>query len=296
MSTTNFLQLLAAGITVGAVYGLLGLGFVTTLRSSGVANLAQGEFAMLGGMITIFLLKTVQVPYPVSAAIAVAATALVGIVMYQLVIAPMGKAPFFSMVMITVGVSLFIQNGALIIWGASPASLPGFTGDSPVRFGDVAIMPQSLWVLLLTGVILVALFLLSNHTLLGKAMTATATDPLAASLVGISTGGVNRWSYAISAAVGAMAGLSLAPIVPMSYVSGALLFFKGLTALILGGWGLAVGAVVGGFALGIIETFGASLLPAGYKDAIAFLVLIAILYFRPSGILGGSGEGELKLR
>ncbi|MCL5958307.1 MAG: branched-chain amino acid ABC transporter permease [Chloroflexi bacterium] len=259
-------------------------------------NLAQGEFAMLGGMITIFLLKTLHVPYPVSAAIAVALTAFVGIAMYQLVIAPMGRAPFFSMVMITVGVSLFIQNGALIIWGANPASLPVFSGESPVRFGEVAIMPQSLWVLLLMAVILVVLYLLSNHTLLGKAMTATATDPLAASLVGISIGGVNRWSYAISAAIGALAGLTLAPIVPMSYISGALLFFKGLTALILGGWGLAAGAVVGGFALGIIETFGASLLPAGYKDAIAFLVLIAILYFRPSGILGGSHEGELKLR
>lgn len=157
-------------------------------------------------------------------------------------------------------------------------------------------MPQSLWVLLLAALVLVILYLLSNHTLMGKAMTATATDPLAASYVGVSTGAMIRWSFAISAAVGALAGLSLAPIVPLGYASGSILGLKGLTALILGGWGTATGAVAGGVALGIIEMFGAVILPAGYKDAIAFVVLIIILYFRPSGILGPAGEEGFRLR
>ena len=127
-------------------------------------------------------------------------------------------------------------------------------------------------------------------------MTATATDPLAASLVGVSTGAMIRLSFAISAGVGALAGLALAPIVPLSFASGALLGLKGLTALMLGGWGTATGAVVGGIALGLIETFGASVLPSGYKDAIAFIVLIVILYYRPSGILGSPQSGEFRMR
>lgn len=295
MSTTHVLQLLASGITVGAVYALLALGFVTIYRASKVVNFAQGDFAMVGGLLTVYLLKTLNLPYPGAAVVAVIVTALVGILMYQLVVAPLGRASILSMVMVTLGASLFIQNGALVTWGWTPFSLPSFTGDTPIRIDEVAVMPQSLWILMMAVVVVVALYLLGNHTLLGKAMTATATDPLAASFVGISTGSMVRLSFAISAAVGALAGLFLAPLVPLNYISGGLLGLKGLTALTLGGWGLATGAIVGGVALGIIETFGAGILPAGYKDAIAFIVLVLILYARPSGILGSSESGEFRL-
>lgn len=296
MSAMTVLQLLASGVTVGAIYALLGLGFVTIFRSSGVVNFAQGEFTMVGGLLTFFLLKTTNLPYPGAALLAILVTALVGVTMYQLVIAPLGRAPLLPMVMVTVGASLFIQNGALLIWGPDAVRLPGFSGDAPIRLGEVAILPQSLWILLIAAVAMVVLYFLNNHTLMGKAMTATATDPLAANLVGVSTGGMVRLSFAISAGVGALAGLALAPIVPMSFAFGSLLGMKGLTALILGGWGKATGAIIGGVALGLIETFGASALPAGYKDAIAFLILIVILYFRPSGILGSPEEGEFRMR
>ena len=296
MSAMTVLQLIVSGITVGAIYALLGLGFVTIFRSSGVVNFAQGEFTMLGGLLTFYLLKTVSLPYLGAVIVAILVTALIGIAMYQIVIAPLGRAPLLSMVMVTVGASLFIQNTALLVWGPDAVRLPGISGDAPIRLGDVAILPQSPWVLLIAAVILAVLYLLNNHTLMGKAMTATATDPLAASLVGVSTGGMVRLSFAISAGVGALAGIALAPIVPINFIFGALLGMKGLSALILGGWGKATGAVIGGIALGLIETFGASVLPAGYKDAIAFLILIAILYFRPSGILGSPEEGEFRMR
>ncbi len=296
MSVTTFLQLMVSGITVGAIYALLALGFVTIFRSSGVVNFAQGEFAMLGGLLTIYLLKKTNLAYLGAAVAAILVTVLIGIATYQLVIAPLGRARLLPMVMVTVGASLFLQNGAFLVWGPDAARLPGFSGDAPIRLGDVAILPQSLWVLLIAAVVLTILYHLSNHTVMGKAMTATATDPLAASLVGVSTGAMIRLSFAISAGIGAVAGLALAPIVPMSFTFGAILGMKGLTALVLGGWGTATGAVAGGVALGLIETFGAMVLPAGYKDAIAFLLLIVILYYRPSGILGSPKEGEFRIQ
>ena len=292
MSLANLLQLLASGITIGAVYGLIALGFVTIYRCSGVVNFAQGEFVMLGGMLTHYLLKVMVLPYVLAGVVAVVGIGLVGILTYQLVIAPLGQAIVLMLVMATLGISMFLQNSALIGWGPYPIYLPPFSGDTPVRFGEVAIMSQSLWVLLMTAVVLVALYLLNHHTLFGKSMTATATDPLAANLVGVSTGSMIRWSFAISAVVGAAAGLFVSPLVPMNYGSGAIFGLKGFVAAALGGWGKSTGAVLGGFALGIVETFSAGLLPSGYKDAIAFIVLLLILYYRPSGILGASLAAE----
>ncbi|MCL5951035.1 MAG: branched-chain amino acid ABC transporter permease [Chloroflexi bacterium] len=295
MRASDWLQLFVSGLAIGTVYGMLALGFVTIYRASRVVNFAQGDFAMLGGLFTVYLLKTVHLPYPLAGVLAVVITSTIGILIYQLVIAPLGRASLVSMLMVTIGASLFLQNGALIAWTSYPADLPSFSGDAPIRLGTIAILPQSLWIFLMAAVVVTALYLLTNHTLLGKAMTATATDPLAAAVVGVSTSSMMRLSFAISASVGALTGLFLAPMLTLNYASGAILGIKGLTALTLGGWGTATGAIVGGLALGVIETFGAGLLPAGYKDAIAFLILILILYFRPSGILGSAGSEELSL-
>lgn len=291
MSAANIIQLLVAGITVGAVYGLVALGFVTIYRCSGVVNFAQGEFVMLGALLTVYLLKVAYLPYPAAAAVAVVIVVLVGVLVYQMVVAPLRQASVLSLIMATLGVSLFIQNDALVAWSARPAALPPFSGDIPIRLGEVSVVPQSLWVILMAAVVLVALYLLNNRTLFGKKMTATATQPLAAGLVGISTGSMIRWSFAISAAVGAFAGLFLAAMVPMNFASGTTFGLKGFVAAVLGGWGKSTGAVLGGLALGIVEAFSAGLLPTGYKDAIAFLVLILILYYRPTGILGASLAG-----
>jgi branched-chain amino acid transport system permease protein len=294
MSLANLLQLLASGFTIGAVYGLVALGFVTIYRCSGIVNFAQGEFVMLGGLFTAYLLKSMSLPYPLAAALAVVAVGLIGVLTYQLVIVPLGQAVIISLVMATLGVSMFLQNSALLSFGGYPLYLPSFSGDVPVHFGKVAVMSQSLWILLMTVVLLVLLYLLSQRTVFGKSMTATATDRLAANLVGISTQAMIRWSFVISAMVGAIAGIFVGPIVPMSFGVGAMFGLKGFVAAALGGWGKSTGAVVGGLSLGVVEALSAGFLPSGYKDAVSFVVLLLILYYRPSGILGASltGEGE----
>jgi branched-chain amino acid transport system permease protein len=292
MSVASFLQLVASGITIGAVYGLVALGFVAIYRCSGIVNFAQGEFVMLGGLFTAYLLKSTSLPYPAAAAIAIIAVGLAGLLTYQLVIVPLGQTVVISLVMATLGVSMLLQNGALLSFGGYPLYLPSFSGDVPVRFGKVAVMSQSLWVLLMTAAVLALLYLLGQHTVFGKSMTATATDRLAANLVGISTRAMVRWSFVISASVGAIAGIFVGPIVPMNFVVGAMFGLKGFVAAALGGWGKATGAVAGGLALGVVEALSAGFLPSGYKDAISFVVLLLILYYRPSGILGASLIGE----
>ncbi len=293
MSANIFFQMLIAGIVVGAVYGLVALGYVTIYRCSGVVNFAQGEFAMLGALITMYLLKVSHLSYFTAAVVAILCTTLLGVIMYQLVIVRLRSEYVISQIMAALGVSMLIQGTVLIAWGGYPQALPPFSGNVPFRLGEVTIPPQGVWVVLMAAVVLGGLYLLNNRTLFGKKMTATATDPLAASLVGISRGTMIRWSFAISAIIGAVAGLFLAAMVPMNFASGSGFGLKGFIAAVLGGWGKSTGAIVGGLVLGIVETFGAMILPSGYKDAVSFLILLLILYYRPSGILGSSlVEGE----
>jgi branched-chain amino acid transport system permease protein len=155
------------------------------------------------------------------------------------------------------------------------------------------VFPQSLWVIGLMIVVLIGLYFLVNRTRVGKQMTATANDAGAASLSGVNTGRMILLAFGISAAIGALGGIAVTPINSTNYLSGGLYALSGFVAAILGGWGSSAGAVVGGLALGIIQSLATGFLPAGYQDAIAYAILILVLYFRPSGLLGTySAEGE----
>ncbi len=288
MGAETFLQTLIAGLVVGSVYGLVALGYVTIYRSSGVVNFAQGAFAMLGALITMYLISVRHLSYLSAALTAVVITTAVGVGVYVLVIARLRTEFVISQIMATLGVSMLLEGIVLVLWGGYPQTLPPFTTNDPFRLWGVSVAPQGVWVMLMAGVVLTGLYLVNNRTMFGKKMTAAATDPMAASLVGISRGAMISWSFLISAAIGATAGLFLAAMVPMNYASGSGFGLKGFVAAVLGGWGKSAGAVVGGLALGVVETFGASFLPAGYKDAVSFFLLLVILYYRPTGILGSS--------
>lgn len=288
MGIAGPLQYLVSGITIGAVYGLIALGFVVIYRCSRVVNMAQGSFVMLGTVLTVSFLKELGLPYPVAGLSAVIAVPIIAIIMYRAVIAPVLKVSLVAMIMITVGVAMLFENATLLKWGGYPVYSPPFTGSTSFDLGGVSISPQGLWVLLMTAVVLAGLYALINHTLIGKQMTATAINPVAASLVGISIERMVALAFVISAIIGALGGLSIGSIVPISFSSGMLLSLKGFVAAILGGWGKSTGAVVGGLGLGVVESLSAGFLPSGYRDGVAFAVLLLILYFRPSGILGSS--------
>lgn len=279
-------QLLSSGITLGAIYALVALGFVTIARASQIINFAQGEFVMLGGVIAFFLLNRVTLSYPLAALIAVGLVILIGLAMYLCVLYPLRKASVLILIMATLGISIFLSSTSGLIFGTLPKTLPPFSGGQPIRIGEISFLPQNLWVLLSTLVLLLFLYFLSHRTLLGKAMEASSTDPLGADLLGISRNLMVFLAFGVSAGVGAIAGILITPIIFTSYNSGTLLGLKGFIAAVLGGWGKNSGALLGGFVLGIVESLSLAFIPSGYKDGVAFVILLLILYFRPKGILG----------
>lgn len=281
-----FPQLLSSGITMGAIYALVALGFVTISRASQIINFAQGEFVMLGGVITFFLLNGVNLPYPLAILIAIMIVILIGFMMHVSVIYPLRKAPILILLMATLGTSIFLSSTSSLFFGTLPRTLPPFSGEQPLQIGGVSFLPQSLWVLGATFILLIFLYLLSHRTLLGKAMEASSTDSLGADLLGISRNLMVFLAFGVSAGVGAFAGILITPIFFTSYSSGTLLGLKGFIAAVLGGWGKNSGAIFGGFVLGIVESLSLVFIPSGYKDAVAFVILLLILYFRPKGILG----------
>jgi branched-chain amino acid transport system permease protein len=295
MSVSQWLQLLVSGITAGAIYGLVGLGYVTIYRTSRVVNFAQGSFVMMGALIAYsFLTEWGRLPFWAAGILATVAIVAISVIAYRLLVAPIMKVSLVSMILITIGLSLLFENISLIKWGGYGVALPYFTGSRPLRVFHVAISPQSLWVLGVTVVVLVVLYVLGNRTRVGKQMTATAADPVAADLCGIRTGRMVMLAFGISAAIGALGGMCISSITPTSYLTGNMLGISGFIAAIVGGWGSSSGAVVGGFTIGIAEALAGGLVPSGYASAISFLLLIVILYFRPAGILGtGLAEGEL---
>jgi branched-chain amino acid transport system permease protein len=288
----KWIQLLVTGITVGSIYSLIALGYVTIYRTSRIVNMAQGAFVMFGALFTFSFLTEIGLPYWLSAILAIIAVVIIGMAMYLLVLRPLIKVSLVSIILATMALSILFENVALLHYGGYGKSVPAFTGDKAIFIGGVAVFRQSLWVIGLMVVVLIGLYALTNLTRVGKKMTATANDPEAASLSGVNTGRMILLAFAISAAIGALGGIAITPIQSTSYLSGGIYALSGFVAAILGGWGSVAGAVVGGLALGLIQSLVTGVLPAGYQDAVAYAVLILVLYFRPSGLLGAkTSEG-----
>jgi len=283
--TAELLQFIFSGLTVGAVYALVGLGFTLIYNASDIINFAQGEFVMLGGMITVFL-AAAGVPLPLAALLAIALTTTVGLALHRFAIEPARGASPVALIMITIGASIFLRGIAQIVFDKRFHSLPSLFGNEPVRFGGATILPQSLVVLASAGIIVLLLWLFIERTLLGKAVAATAANRLAARLIGMNTRRIVDFSFAVSALIGAIAGILITPITLTSYDAGTLLALKGFAAAMLGGMGSGPGAVVGGLVLGMLEALSAGYISSNYKDAVAFLVILVVLIFMPHGLFG----------
>lgn len=282
---SELLQFLFSGVTVGAVYALVALGFTIIYNASDVVNFAQGEFVMLGGMITFFA-HAAGAPLPLAALLAILATAALGVAMNKLAIEPARGAPVVSLVIITIGASILIRGASQLIFDKQIHSFPAFSGDDPIRILGATILPQSLWVIGGAVAVFLGLWLFFTRTLLGKAVLATSNNRLAAQLVGINTTFVMTLSFALSAGIGALAGVLVTPITMTSYDVGLAFALKGFAAAMLGGMGNPKGALVGGFLLGLLEGLTAGYLSSQYKDAAAFIVILAVLFFMPQGLYG----------
>jgi branched-chain amino acid transport system permease protein len=242
----------------------------------------------------VFLQVSLHIPLVFSFLLTIVIVTTVGIFLHRLAIRPIREPSVLSMIIATIGAAFFIKGAAMFIWGKDPFDLPPFSGRDPIAFYGAVVQPQSIWVVgFLVGVVIV-LTLFFDRTILGKALRACAVNPSASSLVGINVNYMILLSFALSAAIGAIGGIVITPISLMEYDRGAMLAVKGFAACVLGGMGSFYGAIIGGLIIGLIESLGAGLVSSGYKDAFALLVLLFVLFLKPSGLLGSMEISKIK--
>ena len=286
MQFDQILQYTLSGLSTGAIYALIGIGFSIIYNATGIINFAQGEFVMLGGLLTLSCLELLNLPLWAAIPCAVAVSTVIGILFERLAIRPLKQPTPINLVIITIGGSILIRGLAMLVWGKDTHTIPPFSGDDPIAIGGATILPQHLWILGITLLIILINKIYFYHTISGKAMRACSYNRRAAGLVGIDVKRMVLFSFIISSAMGAVAGIIVAPLTMTAYDVGVMLGLKGFCAAIIGGMSSGVSTVIGGLILGVLESLGAGLISSGYKDAIAFIILLLILFFRPQGLFG----------
>ncbi|MFP4477318.1 MAG: branched-chain amino acid ABC transporter permease [Desulfatibacillaceae bacterium] len=288
----ELLQYLFSGITNGAIYAVIALGFTVLYSATDLINFAQGEFVMLGALFMVTLWGgspsplPFGLPLPVAFLVTVVLVALVGVLFERLAIRTVKRPEPILLVLITVGASIFLRGVGMLLWGKDSYGLPPFSGGEPIFLAGAVLLPQSLWILGIVVGLVILFHLFYTRTLTGKAMQAVAINKKAASMLGIPGERMTLLAFAISGALGAVAGAIIAPVTMSAHDMGTMLGLKGFCAAMLGGLGNAWGAILGGFLLGTMESLGVGYISSSLKDAIAFLLLLLILYVRPAGILG----------
>jgi len=284
MSTAQFVQYLVSGVTQGSVYALVGLGFTMIYAVTRIINFAQGEFVMLGGMLSFTLAVSVGLPLAAALIIAVLIATLVGAAMYLLAIRPAKNASVVSLIIITIGAAIFIRGLAGVLWGVNAVHPPYFTGNNSLSFLGAFIAPQAIWIIGTMVVVTIILHLFLTYTMVGKALKACAINPMASSLVGINAKTMALIAFVLAAAVGGVGGVVMAPFAFTAYDVGVMLGLKGFVAAAIGGFKSPLAAVFGGLLLGIVESFAVAAnwgpFTSSYKDVVALVVLMLILLVR----------------
>lgn len=287
MTTAQIVQFTFSGLTLGCVYALVALGFTIIFNATGIVNFAQGDFAMLGAMLSATFSMSFGFPLPVAALTAVVVVAAIGGAMERgLIRSTTADRTLFVPVMMTMGASIVFNAIAVLLWGADPLPAPAFSGERPIRLFGATLVPQMIWIgasLLAVAVILFALF---KFTKVGQAMLAASMNRDAAAALGVNVPRVVQLSFVLAAALGALGGVLIAPITMATHDMSGLITLKGFTAAVLGGLGSIPGALIGGLVLGIMESMSSGVISSGYRDAVVLSVLLAILMLKPSGLIG----------
>ena len=279
-------QLLFTGLGIGAIYALVALGFVLLIRAASVVNFAQGEFSMLGAYAMVVLSSVLGVPYWVALPVAVVLMAGFGVLFAGATYWPLRHRGQMPVIISTIGASIFLANTVLALYGPSPEVLPGLFDTPGFEVGGVFMDSQYVAIMVTAAVMVLLQFLIFEKTLLGKKLQATSQDKEMASLLGIPVASMVLITFAYSAALGGLAGILVAPVLFVSVGMGTIISLKAFAANIIGGFGNIPGAILGGLALGIVETFGAAYVSVPYKDALAFGLLLLFLLVRPQGLFG----------
>lgn len=287
---TILVQLLLSGIAIGAVYALIGLGFALFLRAMRLLNFSHAEMVTIGAFIGLFLTRNLGLPFIIAFPVAVAATALIGVILERVIFRPLwvkADDPFLvRAVFATIALATLLTNVALQLGGPFELRFPSPLGSDVIKLGSVVITPQRVLVIGVSIVVVLLLQLFFQKTEAGLAMRAVMLDRETAQLMGIDVRRSVAITFALSAALGAVAGILVAPIVFWSFQMGAKIGIKAFAALTLGGLYSFPGAIVGGLLIGILEAFTGLFLSSTYRDVIVFAILIFMLLVRPQGLLG----------
>lgn len=291
-SLSELAQSLVNGVGIGLVYGLVAIGFCVIYNASGIVNFAQGVFVMLGGMFTHTLLTRLGLPIWASALLSVVLVAIAGVLVQVLVINPMWrrKAPLFAIILATLAVQLLIEQIVILTLGDQPRTYSEFSAGGPLKLGPLAIDYQLFWILGCGLLMVAALSLFFGRTRLGRALRACSQNREAAALLGIPVSRMLMLSFALSAALGAAAGILITPTQYTSYSIDGPFGVNGFIAAIIGGFGSAPAALIGGVLLGVVQSGAIVIVGAGYKNVVALTVLLIVLFFFPSGLVGGLGK------
>ena len=296
------LQQILNGLVLGSVYALVALGYTMVYGILQLINFAHGDVLMIGAMVgvsVVSLLAGAGLPGPVVLMLALAAAVpvcvLLSLFVERVAYRPLRNAPRLAPLITAIGVSIVIQTTAMIVWKPNPIVFPDLLPTTPVEIFGAVLAPKQILILIVSSLMMVGLTLLVNRTRLGRAMRATAENPRIAALMGVNANQVIAATFAIGAALAAVAGVLVAMNYNIAQFSmGFIPGLKAFTAAVLGGIGNLAGAMVGGLLLGVIESLGAGyigdltggFLGSHYQDIFAFVVLIVVLVFRPSGIMG----------
>lgn len=286
MDASLLLQLAFGGIVTGSIYALVALGFNVVFKSTDAINFAQGEWVMAGGMMAAWLHQQFVWPLITIVPLALVCVAFLGLACERLSVYPLSQPSPMSITLVTIGFAIVTKALVMLTLGKHPMSLPSFSGVETIQIAGASLQPQALWIVGLLLATMLGVHVFFERTLLGRAMKAAAADREAAALVGINVPMTVMWSFVIAAGCGALAGIIITPITLTSFNAGTVLGFKGFSAAMLGGLGNLPGALVGGLALGLLESFSAAFISSKYKDAVAFVVLLFLLFFRPAGLFG----------
>jgi branched-chain amino acid transport system permease protein len=283
-------QLLFSGVSTGSIYALVALGFSIIFKSTGALNFAQGEWVMLGGMVAATLYAA-KVPLLAALVIAVLVAMAFGALSERLVVRRLKRPSPMSITIVTIALAICTKSLVMLVLGKNPAGLPPFSGAEAVHLAGAVFESQTLWIVGIAAIVMAGAGWFFNRTILGKAMRAAAAQPEAAALVGISPRLTMALSFTLAAGIGALAGVIVTPLTLTSFDHGTILGFKAFCAAMLGGLGSLPGAVIGGLALGLAESFAGGMLSSHFKDAVSFVVLLLVLVRWPNGLLG---QGQIE--
>jgi branched-chain amino acid transport system permease protein len=292
MDTTLFFQQIANGLVAGMSYVLIATGLTLVFGVLRIINFAHGEFYMLGAMLTFYLGKVAGFDYLSSAAAATLIVALLGVLANRLFFWPLRREHEFTILLASLGLSLFLVNGAELLFGADPKYVDSPFADETVEVASIVMTQQRLLIFVTAAIVIAALYAFIRYSRFGKMMRATAQNPEGAALTGIDIGFVHAYTFAMACGLAALAGALVGPTVMVFPTVGSWAVLKGFIVVVMGGLGSVSGALVGGITLGVVESLAGNYISLGFKEAIGYCIIIAVLLWRPNGLFGGENAAK----